>query len=410
MKRSNVSIRFYLKSRTKDDAYSHIYVRLTVDKCRKSFSINRVLLNEDWDMKKQRVKPKRKDTDQINNQLDSMRMFIFETHRILSDKGKYVSVEMLYAELIRDEEKKKTFIDFYKEYLKRKNELVGIETTAEIYIKHKRIFEKFKKFIAYKKLEVDLPFEKLNNDLGKDFFNYLKLIDGLSHNTAVKQMQLFKCVIKDAVNRGFITHDPFYEVKLKLKDSPRPYLTQEEIDAIIKLENLFPRVEIVRDIFIFSCYTGLAYIDVQKLTTENIRPGVEGKLWIFTKRQKTDVTSNIPILSQAQVIIDKYSDTVQFRKGKLLPILSNQKMNAYLKEIADLAKINKVLTYHVARHSFATTVTLTNGVPIETVSKMLGHKQIKTTQHYAKIVDLKVSADMKILEEKLGNKLPENKL
>jgi integrase len=154
--------------------------------------------------------------------------------------------------------------------------------------------------------------------------------------------------------------------------------------------------------FLFSCFTGLAYIDVYNLTNSNIIIGIDGEKWISTKRQKTESPSRIPILPVSQMIIDKYENHQQCKnEGKLLPILSNQKMNAYLKELADICEIDKELTFHIARHTFATTVTLTNGVPIESVSKMLGHKNIRTTQHYAKVLDKKVSEDMKVLKDKL---------
>lgn len=165
------------------------------------------------------------------------------------------------------------------------------------------------------------------------------------------------------------------------------------------------RLNYVKDIFLFSCYTGLAYVDVKKLKRSEIAVGVDGEKWIFTKRQKTDTPSRIPILPVAEELMDKYKDHEQcIIQDRLLPVLSNQKMNAYLKEIADVCGINKILTFHIARHTFATTVTLSNGVPIETVSRMLGHKNLRTTQHYAKILDMKVSEDMKLLKNKLSNK------
>lgn len=163
--------------------------------------------------------------------------------------------------------------------------------------------------------------------------------------------------------------------------------------------------KITRDIFLFSCFTGLAYIDTKELTYHNINLGLDGSQWIYTKRQKTKTTSNIPLLGQAELIIKKYkSHPTCLNRGRLLPILSNQKMNAYLKEIADLCGINKELTYHIARHTFATTITLSNGVSIESVSKMLGHRSIRTTQHYAKILDKKVSEDMMLLRQKFVDK------
>ena len=155
----------------------------------------------------------------------------------------------------------------------------------------------------------------------------------------------------------------------------------------------------MRDLFIFSCYTGLAYIDISKLTRNHIVKGIDGQLWIHTYRQKTSTPTKIPLLSIPLEIIDKYKEHFLCEGGKLLPIFSNQKMNAYLKEIAALSGINKELTFHCARHTFATTVTLSNGVPIESVSKMLGHTNITTTQHYARITEQKISRDMQHLVE-----------
>src|SRR6185437_3447713 len=164
------------------------------------------------------------------------------------------------------------------------------------------------------------------------------------------------------------------------------------------------RLSQVRDIFLFSCFTGLAYADLQKLRRSEISTGIDGGKWIFTRRQKTDTASRIPLLPTAQQILEKYLDHPLCRNDKVLPILSNQKMNQYLKEIADVCHIDKYLTFHIARHTFATTITLSNGVPIETVSKMLGHRNLKTTQHYAKILDRKVSNDMQALKERLSLK------
>lgn len=199
--------------------------------------------------------------------------------------------------------------------------------------------------------------------------------------------------------------DPFINYKSKLVEVERPFLSQEEIEVMFSKEFKTERLNQVKDIFLFSCFTGLAYSDVKKLSYKNVGLGIDGERWIFINRTKTDTRSNIPLLPIASAILDKYNENPQVvNQEKLLPVLSNQKMNAYLKEIADVCEINKELTFHIARHTFATTVTLSNGVPIESVSKMLGHKNLKTTQHYAKILDLKVSNDMQILKEKFGNK------
>ncbi|MGV3705391.1 MAG: site-specific integrase [Arcticibacter sp.] len=181
-------------------------------------------------------------------------------------------------------------------------------------------------------------------------------------------------------------------------------MTNDEIQAMADAKLVTNRVRQVRDIFLFSCFTGLAYADVKKLKRSEIIKGIDGQQWIFTSRQKTDTTSRIPLLPTALKILAKYDDNPEcLHNDKALPVLSNQKMNTYLKEIADTVGINKELTFHIARHTFATVVTLSNGVSIESVSKMLGHRNIRTTQHYAKILDAKVSEDMAVLKEKLKN-------
>ena len=209
---------------------------------------------------------------------------------------------------------------------------------------------------------------------------------------------------------GWLIKDPFVNYKSKVKEVVREYLSEIEIEQLINKEFKSERLELVRDIFVFSCFTGLAYVDVKQLTLDNISIGIDGDKWIFKNRQKTDTTSKIPLLPTAQEIINKYSEhPVCKNEKRLLPILSNQKMNAYLKEIADVCEINKDLTFHIARHTFATTITLSNGVPIETVSKMLGHTNLKTTQHYAKILDKKISEDMMILKSKFTSKTQKEK-
>jgi len=186
------------------------------------------------------------------------------------------------------------------------------------------------------------------------------------------------------------------------REVERPFLSEDELNRIIDKKFLMPRMSQVRDIFIFCCYIGLAYADVKKLTTDEIITGIDGEKWIWTNRQKTESATRIPLLPPALEIIDRHKNDPQcLNQGRVLPVLSNQKMNSYLKEIADGCDIKKKVTFHTARHTFATTVTLTNGVPIETVGKMLGHRNLKTTQHYAKILDLKVSEDMGVLRAKL---------
>ena len=196
--------------------------------------------------------------------------------------------------------------------------------------------------------------------------------------------------------------NPFIGFKLVKKEVVREILSKEDLEKMARVQFPTERSGQVRDIFLFCCYTGLAYADIKKLKRSEIVIGVDGERWIFTSRQKTDTPSKIPLLPTALEIIGKYENhPLCLNKNLLMPVLSNQKMNDYLKQIADLSGIDKVLTFHIARHTFATTITLSNGVPIETVSKMLGHRSLRTTQHYAKILDLKVSEDMMVLKGKL---------
>ena len=237
-----------------------------------------------------------------------------------------------------------------------------------------------------------------------EFDYYLRAIKNCNNNTTVKYVKLFKKIIRIGLGNGWIEKDPFINYKEKSKEVEREFLKDFELKAIEEKEFSIHRLQQVKDVFVFCCHTGLAYVDVEKLSKQYIVRGIDGGNWIQQNRTKTDTRSSIPILPPAEVILEKYAhDPYCVANGKLLPVSSNQKMNAYLKEIADVCGITKNLTVHLARHTFATTVTLSNDVPIESVSRMLGHRSIKTTQHYAKILDRKVSNDMQLLRKKYAN-------
>ena len=218
----------------------------------------------------------------------------------------------------------------------------------------------------------------------------------------MKTMQRLRKIVYFAKNMGETMADPFQSFRVHFESVDRDILTQEEIDLIYNKEFCTGRLEQIRDIFVFACYSGLSYIDVANLTEDNIQEAFDGNLWIMTKRQKTNVNSNIRLLDIPKAILEKYRGTL--KNGKCLPVVSNQKVNEYLKEIATVCGIGKELTFHVARHSFATSITLANGVPIESVSKMLGHTSIRTTQIYAKITDRKISKDMDMLAQKIDKR------
>jgi len=250
----------------------------------------------------------------------------------------------------------------------------------------------------------DYRLNKINHKFITDFEFYLKSERECAHNSTIKYIKNFKKIVRIAIANDWIVKDPFLNYKVQLKEVKREFLSEEEMQTMLEKDLHTHRLELVRDIFIFCCYTGLAYSDVKKLSKDSIVIGIDGEKWIKTNRTKTGTRISIPLLPPALKILKKYENSpLSVSKGVLLPVLSNQKSNAYLKEIADLCGIKKNLMTHLARHTFATTVTLSNGVGIESVSKMLGHTSIKTTQHYAKILDSKVSDDMAILKQKFIN-------
>jgi len=266
--------------------------------------------------------------------------------------------------------------------------------------RYKTTLDHSRDFISWKYKADDIDIFKLNHEFITDFEYWLKSVRNIGHNTAIKYLATFKKIVIICIKNGWLPRDPFHAYKMSKREVDRTALTAEELSKISKKKFDHERLGQVRDIFLFCCYTGLAYIDVFKMSRSEIITGIDGEKWLVIKRQKTDSPSRIPLLPQALSILKKYDKDPQCEiKGQLLPVLSNQKMNSYLKEIAVLCRINKVITFHLARHTFATTVTLTNGVPMESVSKMLGHRNLKTTQQYAKIVDVKVSEDMKKLKQ-----------
>ncbi|HEY9219974.1 MAG TPA: site-specific integrase [Lutibacter sp.] len=281
-------------------------------------------------------------------------------------------------------------LEIFKEHNKQVEKLIGKDFaagTAERYNTDKMHVEDYiKKDYGLN----DIPIKDVDHKFITGFEYYLKTVRNCSHNTSVKYITNFKKIVRIAYANDWISKDPFFNWKGRLKIVDREFLTEEEIQTMMNKELHILRLDQVKDIFIFCCFTGLAYADVKKLSENNLVIGIDGEKWINIKRTKTDTKSNIPVLPTAEAIIEKYAKHPEVTNGnRLLPVLSNQKMNAYLKEISDLCGFTKNLTFHLARHTFATTITLTNGVPIESVSKMLGHKSLKTTQqlpnHYRKV-------------------------
>lgn len=349
-----------------------------------------------WNNSTSRMKGRTAEALNVNAQLDKISISLQDIFKQYKDDPD-LSLDKIKSVYLGKDRPKTTFLEFYDKYLEDVKFMIGAGKTKATYDKYSATKKHFMKFLELKYGRKDIRPKELTHVMIHDFDIYLRTTGGLKSNSATKTLKFFKTIVIFAQKCGIMSHDPFVNHHFHLEHVDRGFLTDEEIQVIMKKEFPTQRLEQVRDVFIFSCFCGLAYIDVANLKEDNIVE-LDGKKWIMTKRQKTNIPSNILLLDIPLKIIDKYKGKT--KGGKLLPILSNQKMNSYLKEIADVCGIKKTLTYHVARHTFAT-MTLSKGVPIESVSKMLGHTNIKTTQIYARITNKKIEEDMTKLAEKL---------
>ena len=291
-------------------------------------------------------------------------------------------------------------MELFDKFIKEYAEIVESNGYGkEALIRYKICKNRVQEFIHDELGVKDLPLDNITKRLLDRFYIWNRSTYKIGNNTAIHFMHKFSTVYKMAWDNGWVSGNPFHLLKLHKDKTERAYLSIDELERMANKEFSSERLERMRDIFLFCCYTGLSYIDVKTLTTDNLVRKPDGRLWIVTKRTKTEVPVHVPLLEIPLRLIEKYEP---LRKGNLVfPVYSNQKSNDYLKEIAALCDIHKDITFHVARHTFATTITLDHGVPIESVSKMLGHTNVQTTQIYARITDRKINSDMAQLSMKI---------
>lgn len=404
------SVLFYLKNtgkktENKPENLMTIMGRITVNGEPKAFSTKCRTPKGNWNQDKQQVRGYSEEAKKINPVLKFYKDKAEEHYNTLFKKnnGK-VTVEQVYSYLFGKFSKAESLIEFFEEYIRdileprvKIGDLTG--TTRNRYLKTK---ERLAEFIeaTFKISDIGL------NDIYPMFITrfYLFIRDHYKdchNNGALKYVQKFRTIILSAIANGIMDHDPFANYEFKWDKYDRGYLIEAEIIKIMQKKFEIERLERIRDLFLFACFTGLGYKDMKKLTRDQIRILFDGETWISENRSKTDIESRVLLLDIPKYIIAKYEDRMK-NSQYVLPMISNQKLNAYLKELGDLCGINKNITFYLARHTFATTVTLSKGVPIETVSKMLGHTNITTTQIYARIVNERVSNDMQILKPKLS--------
>ncbi|QJD96119.1 site-specific integrase [Mucilaginibacter robiniae] len=401
--RTSLTLLFYLKKPKHYQSGSMpVYLRITVDGQRTEIAVSRKYDSAKWNSQTGRATGTKADAKALNIYLDDIQSKIFEIHRQMTEADEMITAETLKNRYTGKLEKARTLVSVFQEHNARMKALVGQEFEKSTLKRYETCLMHTVDFMKWKFNISDIELKRVNFEFLTDFEFYLRSVRKCANNSAIKYIKNLGKIVRICLGNGWLTVDPYLNYKPKTKKVHRIVLTKDELLSIANKEFTVERLGLVRDIFLFSCYTGLAYVDVRKLKRSEMVKGVDDDLWIYTNRQKTDTLSRIPILPVALSIIKKYEDHPQcLIDGKLLPVMSNQKMNAYLKEIADLCRIDKLLTFHIARHTFATTVTLNNGVPIESVAKMMGHTSIKTTQIYAKVMDHKISEDMQALKEKL---------
>ena len=409
---ANISILFYLKRvKTNNQGLTPIFQRITINSKRLDNSTGKYINPDKWNSDTSRMRGNSEEARLLNAHLDNLKVKILTAEKKLIASELEITIENLKNALNYKLNRKRMLVPIFQDHNKKIKELIGKEYAPGTLERYTTSLKHTIEFMQWKYNMSDIDITKIDHAFITDYEFWLRSVRNCNNNTAVKYIKNFNKIIKICLANDWLDKNPFANYKAKVKEVERVYLTEAEIQTIINKEFKTERLSLVRDIFLFSCFTGLAYIDVKNLTKLHISHGIDGEKWISTHRQKTESASKIPILPVTQMIIDKYENHPQSNnEDKLLPILSNQKMNAYLKEIAAICEINKELTYHIARHTFATTVTLTNGVPIESVSKMLGHKNLRTTQHYAKVLDRKVSEDMKIIKDKFTMNMPVTKV
>lgn len=375
-----------------------VYLRITVNAKRAEISIKRAIDPSRWDPISGRMRGTKEDAREVNSLIENSILRINKIYNRLSDENEPITAEKIKSIFVGAAYRKKTILEAFRHHNDMMKSRIGIDYSVSTHTRFETTFDHIQNFMKSKYDVTDLSLPQLKFSFITDLEHYLKVEKKCNHNSTLKYIRNFRKIINLCVKNDWLDKDPFKAYQVKLKDTKRTFLNKEELSRLESKAIGIDRLDSVRDVFVFCCYTGLSYVDVEKLTSKNLVVGLDGEMWISVDRTKTGTPSSIPLLEKPSKLIDKYKTNPEcLNSGRLLPVISNQKMNAYLKELATISEIDKKLTFHAARHTFATTITLSNGIPIETVSAMLGHKNFRTTQIYAKVVQQKISDDMKKL-------------
>jgi len=402
-------VQFIVRHRNKKSPLAGIYLRITVNSQRTEISTKLSCPVILWDRHREQIKSSVNfPSTRINQMLEQLKGKIIAIYQDLRIREEHISITTIKNHFLGIQEEGHTLQKLLDYHYQSQAHTLNPAT-----LKHYKSTHRYLNlFLKKRKKSNDIFLKQIDYAFLTDFEAYLRSYQPvesgqrpLGHNTVMKHLSRFRTLANLAIKLGWMEHYPFKAYKLTYKQSDLKYLTKEDLSRIESKQFTIERLQLAKDLFIFSCYTGLAYIDITLLQPNHITIGIDGNNWIYTQRKKTENPVRIPLLLMARELIEKYKNHPRsLHNNTVFPRISNQKLNGYLKEIADLCEIDKNLTFHMARHTFATTVTLSNGVPIETVSKILGHHRIATTQIYAHVVENKVSEDMYQLQLKLKEK------
>lgn len=392
MVRSSFSILFFIReSKVRKNGTVPIEVIITVNGERCSFSTGKQVSIERWDKTKQQVKGKDEEAKSLNNYLKAVKAKLYQKEAELLDKGFVITAKLLCDAYQGKVEflKEKSLFDVFMEHNREQEKLIGKGVSKATYWVSDYTVRLLKEFMQQQYKREDMFLRELNLNFIQSFHSFLRVDKGMCQNSSTKHLKLLKKILNLAVANSYVSFNPFAAYKVEREPVEIDFLTEEELRKIINFDTPLPRLEKARDMFLFGCFTGLSYIDVKTLTAAHFEKDSEGRIWIKKRRVKTGVLSRIPLLPMAKMILEKYKGS-----DKLLPIQDAADINKYLKDIAILCNINKRITYHTSRHTFASTVTLANNISLEVVSKMLGHTNTRMTAHYAKLVDETIANQM----------------
>ena len=399
---SYFSLNFIARKRQNKEGELPISLRITMNGQRAEIYINRSVRPDDWNASKGQSKGKTKKDLELNRYLDTVRTKICEIHNQLVMRDELVNPDVLKRAFLGKLEKPKMLCEAFREVnVKVREQYERGDICKATVLRWERCEKYLSEFLMMKENVSDIPMKNLTSGMVDDFEHFLRVRKKCANNAAVKYIRYLKNVVRVGIANKWIEDDPFIGKRYTRTKTEREFLTEDELKAIMKLDlSALPRLDLVRDTFVFCCFCGLAFVDISTLTRDQIVTDDNGEEWIRKARQKTGEVSTIPLLDIPKMIAEKYRNHPKAVANNLvIPVISNQRMNSYLAEIADLAKVGKHLTTHIARHTFAT-MSLNNHVPIETISKMLGHSDIATTQIYARMLDHTISEDMERMRAK----------